>query len=107
LGHTISEYARNVVALGEMELKTAELFEPKASFRLSRSELRATVAGHFERLDAPSTAAHFRKEASILDTGLRRYDEKDFHPPLNPYPEGYASHRGRETNNFPLRSPTV
>jgi len=37
-GHAVSEYARNVVALGEMELKTAELFEPKASFRLSRNE---------------------------------------------------------------------
>jgi len=52
-GHAVSEYARNVVALGEMEQKRAELFEPKASFRLSRNELRATVAGHSERWDAP------------------------------------------------------
>ena len=27
-GHTVNEYARNVVALGEMEHRTAELFEP-------------------------------------------------------------------------------
>ena len=37
-GHAVSEYARDVVALGEMEHQTAELFEPKACFRLSRSE---------------------------------------------------------------------
>jgi hypothetical protein len=37
-GHAVSEYARNVVALGEMKHQTAELFEPKASFRLSRNE---------------------------------------------------------------------
>jgi hypothetical protein len=37
-GHTLSEYARNVVTQGEMEQKTAGLFEPKASFRLSRHE---------------------------------------------------------------------
>ena len=37
-GLPVSEYARDIVALGEMELQTAELFEPKASFRLSRSE---------------------------------------------------------------------
>ena len=36
----VSEYDRNVVALGEMERQTAELFEPaRASFRLSRNEL--------------------------------------------------------------------
>jgi len=29
LGHTISDYARNVVALGEMEHQTAGLFEPE------------------------------------------------------------------------------
>ena len=39
LGHTVSEYTRNVVALSDMKLQTAELFEPKASFRLSRNEL--------------------------------------------------------------------
>ena len=39
LGHTISDYARNVVALGEMEHQTAGLFEPvRVSFRLSRNE---------------------------------------------------------------------
>jgi hypothetical protein len=27
-GHNLSEYSRNVVALGEMEHQTAELFEP-------------------------------------------------------------------------------
>jgi len=37
-GHAVSEYARNVVALDEMEHQTAELFEPQASFRLSRNE---------------------------------------------------------------------
>ncbi len=37
-GYAVSEYARNVVALGEMEHQTVELFEPKASFRLSRNE---------------------------------------------------------------------
>lgn len=38
-GHTISEYARNVLTLGEMEHKTAGLFEPvRVSFRLSRNE---------------------------------------------------------------------
>jgi len=56
-GHTVSEYARNVVALGEMKHQTAELFEPKASFRLSRNELRATVAGHFERMGCPVSTA--------------------------------------------------
>jgi hypothetical protein len=29
LGHTVSEYGRNVVALGEMKHKTAGLFEPE------------------------------------------------------------------------------
>jgi len=48
----VSEYARNIVALSEMEHQTAELFEPKASFRMSRNELRATVAGHAKRWDA-------------------------------------------------------
>jgi hypothetical protein len=33
-GHTLREYARNVVALGEAKRQAAELFEPKASFRL-------------------------------------------------------------------------
>jgi hypothetical protein len=33
-GHTRSEYARNIVALGEVKRKAAELSEPKASFRL-------------------------------------------------------------------------
>jgi len=37
-GYAVSEYARNVVALGEMEHQTAELFEPEASFRLLRNE---------------------------------------------------------------------
>jgi len=38
-GHTKSEdQERNVVALGEMVHQAAELFEPKASFRLSRNE---------------------------------------------------------------------
>jgi len=50
----VSEYARNIVALSEMEHQTAELFEPKASFRMSRNELRATVAGHAKRWDAPA-----------------------------------------------------
>jgi len=36
-----------------MERQTAELSEPKASFRLSRNELRATVAGHSKRRQAP------------------------------------------------------
>jgi len=55
----VSEYARNVVALGEMEHQTAELFKPKASFRLSRNELRATVAGHAERMGCPGSTATF------------------------------------------------
>jgi len=39
MGHTMSEYARNVVAQGEMEHQTAGLSEPvRVSFRLSRNE---------------------------------------------------------------------
>ena len=35
----MSDYARNVVALGEMKHQTAGLFEPaRVSFRLSRNE---------------------------------------------------------------------
>jgi len=37
--HTISDYARNVVALGEMEHQTAGLSEPaRVSFRLSHNK---------------------------------------------------------------------
>jgi len=56
-GHAVSDYARNIVALGKMEHQRAELFEPKASFRLSRNEPRATVAGHFERSGCPGSGA--------------------------------------------------
>lgn len=38
LGHILSEYARNVMALGEMDHRTAGLFEPKASFRLPHNK---------------------------------------------------------------------
>ena len=37
-GYAVGEYARNVVALGEMEHQTVKLFEPKASFRLLCNE---------------------------------------------------------------------
>ena len=50
------EYARNVVALGEMEHQTAELFEPAGRvFGCRVMSLRATVAGHSER-----RAEHFK-----------------------------------------------
>jgi len=50
----VSEYARNVVALGEMEHQTAELFEPAGRvFGCRVMSLRATVAGHFERAGRP------------------------------------------------------
>ena len=59
-GYTVSEYARNVVALGKMEYQTDELFEPAGRVFRSRSmSLRAIVAGHSERLDATSAAAPF------------------------------------------------
>ena len=35
-GCPVSEYARNVVGLGEMERSRAKLFEPKASFWLAQ-----------------------------------------------------------------------
>ena len=38
-GHTMREYARNVVALDEMKHQTAGVFEPvRVSFRLSRNK---------------------------------------------------------------------
>ncbi len=59
-GHTKSDYDRNVVALGKMEHQTAELFEPAGRvFGCRGMSLKATVTGHSERLDAPSTAAPF------------------------------------------------
>ena len=49
-GHTVSEYDRNIVALGEMAHQTAELFEPaERVFGCREMSLRATVAGHLER----------------------------------------------------------
>jgi hypothetical protein len=56
--HTVSEYARNVVALGEMEHQTAELFEPAGRvFGCRAMSLRAIVAGHFERSGCPGSTA--------------------------------------------------
>ena len=46
-----------------MEHQTAELFEPAGRVFGSRAmSLRATAAGHAERLDAPATDAPLRRK---------------------------------------------
>ena len=54
----VSEYPRNVVALGEMKRKVAEVFEPlwRRVFGCRDISRRATVAGDSERTNALSTA---------------------------------------------------
>jgi len=70
-GHAVSEYARNVVALGEMKHQTAELFEPAGRvFGCRAMSLRAIVAGHAERWDTPVQLPPYSC-FSILDSRLR------------------------------------
>jgi len=57
-GALVSEYACNVMALGEMEHQTAELFEPVGRvFGCRVMSHRATVAEHFERTGHPGSTA--------------------------------------------------
>ena len=74
----MSEYARNVVAQGAMEHKTAGLFEPAGRvFGCCVISRRATVAGHSERVHAPSTTAVIIGNFSfllLLDSRLRGND---------------------------------
>ena len=51
---TLSEYPRNIVALGEIEHQTVELFEPKGRvFDCREMRFRATFAGDSERRACP------------------------------------------------------
>jgi len=53
-GHAVSEYARNVVALGEMEHQTAELFEPAGRvFGCREMSLEPQLQGMLSEWDAP------------------------------------------------------
>ncbi len=70
----MSEYARNVVALGEMERGRAELFEPEGRVFGSRAmSLEPQLQGILSERDAPDQLQPY--SCFILDTGLRRYDE--------------------------------
>jgi len=53
-GHTVSEYVRNVVALSEMEQKTAELSEPAGRVLGCRAmSLEPQLQGILSEWDAP------------------------------------------------------
>jgi hypothetical protein len=85
----VSEYARNVVALGEMERGRAELSEPAGRVFGSRAmRLEPQLQGILSERDAPVQLQPY--SYFILDTGLRRYNENGFPLPRS-LPQGEGS----------------
>ena len=74
-GNTMSEYARNVVALGEMEHQTDELFEPAGRVFGSRGmSLEPQLQGILSEWDVPVELPPYSCFL-ILDSRLRGNDK--------------------------------